>query len=61
MTLSIATSTVPGDRTAKLSALRPFHDLEGLEGSLRELAFDRLERKFDLIQALGTNRLLLCA
>ena len=100
MTLSIATSTVPGDLAAKLSAiaaagfdavelferdftcfagtaeefarmvgdhgltiaaLRPFNDLEGLDGPLRTRAFDRLERKFDLMQALGTNRLLLSA
>ena len=100
MTLSIATSTVPGDLATKLSAiaaagfdaielferdftclagtaeafarmvgdhgltiaaLQPFADLEGLDGPLRTQAFDRLERKFDLMQALGTDRLLLCA
>ena len=97
MTLSIATTSVPGDLAAKLSAiaeagfdgielfeqdftcfdgtaedfsqlvadhdlkivaLQPFENFEGLEGSLRRQSFDRLERKFDLMQALGTDLLL---
>ena len=39
-------------------AYQPFCDLEGLTGKLRSQAFDRLERKLDLVQALGADLLL---
>ena len=100
MTLSIATTSVPGDLRHKLESiaaagfhgvelhepdftgfdgtaedvaklvadlgleitlLQPFHDIEGLEGDERTQAFDRLEAKFTLMQALGTGLLLIGA
>ncbi len=97
MTLTIATTSVPGDLESKLSAiasagftgielfepdftgfagsaedarqlaeslglkitlLQPFHDFEGLSGVLRTHTFDRLESKFDVMNALGADLLL---
>ena len=40
---------------------QPFRDLEGLPDAARARAFDRLERKFDVMQELGTDLLLLCS
>ncbi|MBO9468415.1 sugar phosphate isomerase/epimerase and 4-hydroxyphenylpyruvate domain-containing protein [Tropicibacter sp. R15_0] len=44
-----------------INLLKPFNDLEGWEGAERTRAFDRLERKFDLMGALGTEMLLIGA
>ncbi|MDH3659040.1 MAG: TIM barrel protein [Alphaproteobacteria bacterium] len=49
------------DHGLKIDALQPFHDFEGLEGPERTLALDRLECKFDLMQALGVDMLLVCS
>ena len=40
---------------------QPFRDLEGLSGPQRARAFDRLERKFDVMAELGTDLLLVCS
>lgn len=40
---------------------QPFRDLEGLPEAQRTRAFDRLERKFDTMQELGTDLLLICS
>ncbi|MCJ2189112.1 bifunctional sugar phosphate isomerase/epimerase/4-hydroxyphenylpyruvate dioxygenase family protein [Novosphingobium beihaiensis] len=40
---------------------QPFRDLEGLSGTLRARAFDRLERKLDLMGELGADLLLACS
>lgn len=40
---------------------QPFRDLEGLPPTQRARAFDRLERKFDVMQELGTDLLLACS
>ncbi|MEM8787187.1 MAG: TIM barrel protein [Pseudomonadota bacterium] len=40
---------------------QPFRDLEGLEGADRTRAFDRLERKFDLMGELGCGLMLICS
>jgi len=40
---------------------QPFRDLEGLPEPQRQRAFDRLERKFDVMGDLGTDLLLLCS
>ncbi|MBO6892438.1 MAG: sugar phosphate isomerase/epimerase and 4-hydroxyphenylpyruvate domain-containing protein [Roseibium sp.] len=40
----------------KVALLKPFHDLEGQLD--QQVAFDRLEAKFDLMEALGTKMLL---
>jgi len=40
---------------------QPFRDLEGLPELQRARAFDRLERKFDVMGDLGTDLLLVCS
>ncbi|GAA6208452.1 sugar phosphate isomerase/epimerase and 4-hydroxyphenylpyruvate domain-containing protein [Cognatishimia sp. WU-CL00825] len=49
------------DLGLKISLLKPFIDLEGWQGEERNRAFDRLERKFDLMETLGTKTLLVGA
>lgn len=49
------------DLGLKISLLKPFNDLEGWQGEERNRAFDRLERKFDLMETLGTKTLLVGA
>jgi 4-hydroxyphenylpyruvate dioxygenase len=44
-----------------LVTLQPFRDFEGLEGRDRQRAFDRAERKFDLMEELGTDLLMCCS
>lgn len=44
-----------------LDLLQPFKNLEGQRGADRASAFDRLERKFDLMGDLGTDLLLVHA
>ncbi|MFM1887300.1 MAG: hypothetical protein RL026_2457 [Pseudomonadota bacterium] len=43
------------------TAYQPFRDFEGMTGPLRQRTFDRMERKFDVTQELGTTRLLICS
>lgn len=40
---------------------QPFRDLEGLPKPQRARAFERLERKFDVMAELGTDQLLVCS
>jgi len=40
---------------------QPFRDFEGMPEPQRSRAFDRAERKFDLMQQLGTDLLLVCS
>jgi 4-hydroxyphenylpyruvate dioxygenase len=40
---------------------QPFRDLEGLPDPARGRAFDRLERKFDVMEELGTDLVLVCS
>lgn len=40
---------------------QPFRDLEGLPAPARQRAFDRLERKFDVMADLGTDLVLVCS
>ncbi|WP_108484218.1 bifunctional sugar phosphate isomerase/epimerase/4-hydroxyphenylpyruvate dioxygenase family protein [Oceaniglobus ichthyenteri] len=40
---------------------QPFRDFEGLPEPLRTKAFDRAEHKFDLMQELGTDMMLVCS
>ena len=39
-------------------AFQPFGDFEGLPAAMRARAFDRAERKFDVLEALGTDLML---
>lgn len=48
-------------RNLDLVTLQPFRDFEGLEGRLRQQALDRAEHKFDLMQELGTDLLMVCS
>ncbi len=50
-----------GDLGLRISALQPFRDFEGMPEPQRRLAFRRAERKFDLMQELGTDLLLVCS
>ena len=45
----------------ELMLFQPFRDFEGLPGPLRAKAFDRAERKFDLMQDLGCDLVLVCS
>ena len=44
-----------------ITLFQPFRDFEGLPEPLRAKAFDRAERKFDLMQELGTDLVLVCS
>lgn len=45
----------------EIMLFQPFRDFEGLPAPLRAKAFDRAERKFDLMQELGTDLVLVCS
>ena len=45
----------------EITIFQPFRDFEGLPYPLRAKAFDRAEHKFDLIQELGTDLMLICS
>ncbi|WP_375258184.1 bifunctional sugar phosphate isomerase/epimerase/4-hydroxyphenylpyruvate dioxygenase family protein [Citreimonas sp.] len=49
------------ERGLEITLFQPFRDFEGLPGDLRRKAFDRAERKFDLMQELGTDLVLVCS
>ncbi len=49
------------DHGLEIALFQPFRDFEGLPGALRTKAFDRAERKFDLMQELGTDLVLFCS
>jgi 4-hydroxyphenylpyruvate dioxygenase len=49
------------DHGLEIPLFQPFRDFEGLPGALRAKAFDRAERKFDLMQELGTDLVLICS
>lgn len=49
------------DQGLEITLFQPFRDFEGLPGALRTKAFDRAERKFDLMQELGTDLVLFCS
>jgi 4-hydroxyphenylpyruvate dioxygenase len=40
---------------------QPFRDFEGMPDTLRPRVFERIERKFDVMQELGTDLLLVCS
>lgn len=49
------------DKGLEITLFQPFRDFEGLPAPLRAKAFDRAERKFDLMQELGTDLVLICS
>lgn len=49
------------DHGLEISLFQPFRDFEGLPEPDRQRAFDRAERKFDVMEELGTDLLLVCS
>ncbi|RJT40752.1 sugar phosphate isomerase/epimerase and 4-hydroxyphenylpyruvate domain-containing protein [Mesorhizobium waimense] len=49
------------DHGLEITLFQPFRDFEGMPEQQRSRAFDRAERKFDLMQELGTELMLVCS
>ncbi|HEV7322456.1 MAG TPA: TIM barrel protein [Ensifer sp.] len=49
------------DHGLEITLFQPFRDFEGMPEPLRSRTFDRAERKFDLMQELGTDLVLVCS
>ncbi|NMG39287.1 TIM barrel protein [Chelativorans sp. ZYF759] len=49
------------DHGLEITLFQPFRDFEGLPEPQRARAFDRAERKFDLMGELGTDLMLICS
>ncbi len=49
------------DLGMEVTLFQPFRDLEGMPAELRGRAFERMERKFDVMAELGTDLVLLCS
>jgi 4-hydroxyphenylpyruvate dioxygenase len=49
------------DSGLTITLFQPFRDFEGLPEPQRSRAFDRAERKFDVMQELGTDLMLICS
>ncbi|WP_105384710.1 bifunctional sugar phosphate isomerase/epimerase/4-hydroxyphenylpyruvate dioxygenase family protein [Neorhizobium alkalisoli] len=45
----------------EITLFQPFRDFEGMPEPLRSRTFDRAERKFDVMQELGTDLVLVCS
>jgi 4-hydroxyphenylpyruvate dioxygenase len=45
----------------EITLFQPFRDFEGMPEPLRSRTFDRAERKFDIMQQLGTDLVLVCS
>lgn len=50
-----------GDLGLHTVTFQPFRDFEGMPEPQRARVFDRAERKFDLMQTLGCDLLLICS
>jgi 4-hydroxyphenylpyruvate dioxygenase len=49
------------DAGLEITLFQPFRDFEGMPEPHRSRAFDRAERKFDLMQELGAELMLVCS
>lgn len=49
------------DHGLEISLFQPFRDFEGMPSDQRVRTFDRAERKFDLMEQLGTDLMLICS
>lgn len=49
------------DAGLAITLFQPFRDFEGMPEPQRARAFDRAERKFDIMQELGTDLMLVCS
>jgi len=54
-------SAMVRDHGLEINLLQPFRDFEGLSESGRTRAFARAERKFDVMQELGADLILVCS
>jgi len=45
----------------EITLFQPFRDFEGMPEPLRARTFDRAERKFDIMQEMGTDLVLVCS
>ncbi len=50
-----------GELGLDIVTLQPFRDFEGMPSGQRERVFARAERKFDVMQELGTDLLMICS
>ncbi len=50
-----------GDLGLRIITCQPFRDFEGMPDARRQRTFDRAERKFDLLQELGSDFLFVCS
>ena len=50
-----------GELGLDIVTLQPFRDFEGMPPGRRERAMERAERKFDVMQELGTDLLMICS
>src|SRR5881394_50231 len=50
-----------GDLGLECTLFQPFRDFEGMPDQLRPRIFERMERKFDVMQELGAKLLLICS
>jgi len=53
--------TLLDDLGLRCMLYQPFRDFEGMPGAMRQRAFDRAEAKFDVMEELGTDRILVCS
>ena len=49
------------DHGLEITLFQPFRDFEGMPEPQRSRTFDRAERKFDVMQELGTDLVLVCS
>jgi 4-hydroxyphenylpyruvate dioxygenase len=49
------------DAGLEVMLFQPFRDFEGLPAALRKKAFERAKRKFDVMQELGCDLILICS
>lgn len=49
------------DKGLQITLFQPFRDFEGMPEPQRARVFDRAERKFDVMQELGTDLMLICS
>ena len=49
------------DLGVKIAAWQPFRDFEGMTGKARAQCFHRAQAKFDLMQEVGTDLMLICS
>jgi 4-hydroxyphenylpyruvate dioxygenase len=52
---------IAADLGLKIVTFQPFRDFEGMPEPQRSRTFDRAERKFDVMQELGCDLLMICS